>query len=190
MKIDRNLNLVIPIQTEASGKVYVHSSPISRDIFEQFYMELGKVFTQCLAEGNEHMAITAPQISYYSLKAISKSLGTWAEVEKGLVNEIIRLTNVIISTEQGWQTMPLYDAAKRSMINEDEEAEILSSVVFFTAISKASPKDLRKGFIEMAGNVRNWELLSLDCTAYRNSLPILTKEELTGVTVPVSSIAS
>jgi hypothetical protein len=189
MKIDRHLNLVIPIQTEKHGTVYAHSVPISRDVFEQFYLELGKVFNQCFDGGNEtHMALTAPQIAYPALKALAKKSGSWDEVKKGLVNEIIRLTNVMIAGDRGWETIPLDSAIKREMIDEDEEAEILSGVIFFTAISKVAPKDLRISFLQMAGSLRNWELLSLDSTAFKNSLPTLTKVESTGAMVPVSSI--
>ena len=33
MKIDRKLNIVIPVETESKGLIYVHSTPISRDVF-------------------------------------------------------------------------------------------------------------------------------------------------------------
>lgn len=192
MKIDRNLNLVIPVQSEKSGTIYAHSVPISRDIFEQFYLELGKVFSQCFDSINEsHLVLSAPQLAYPALKSLAKKAGNWDNqggVKFGLVNEIIRLTNVIISTDQGWQTIPFDSAVKREMIDEDEEAEILSSVIFFTAISKVAPKDLKNSFLAMAGSLRNWELLSLDSSAYRNSLPMLTKGESTGGMVTQSSI--
>ena len=189
MKIDRNLNLVIPIQSEKHGIVYAHSVPISRDVFEQFYLELGKVFSQCFDSISEsHLVLSAPQLAYPALKSLSKKAGTWDEVKKGLVNEIMRLTNIIVSGDRGWETIPFDSAVKRELINEDEEAEILSSGIFFTAISKVAPKDLKSSFLQMAGSLRNWELLSSDSTAYRNSLPTLTKDESTGVTVPVSSI--
>jgi hypothetical protein len=184
MKIDRNLNLVMQVQTESKGTVFIHSTSISRSVFETFYLELGKVFSQCFDSINQaHLALSAPQLAYPALKSISINAGNWegaGGVKFGLVNEIIRLTNVLVAGENGWETIPFDTAVKREVLNEDEEMEALSSLVFFTAISKVAPKDLKNSFLEMAGALRNWELTSLDSTEYMNGLPISTKKEPTG----------
>ena len=194
MKIDRNLSLVMQVQTEKNGKVHIHSTSISRSVFEQFYLELGKVFSQCFDSINQaHLALSAPQLAYPALKSIATKAGNWdgaGGVKFGLVNEIIRLTNVAISTEHGWETIPFDTAVKKEILNEDEEAEALSSLIFFTAISKVAPKDLKNSFLEMAGALRNWELTFSDCTEYMNGLPILTKKETTGKKAKGSSIVS
>ena len=185
MKIERNLNLVMQVQTVNSGMIHVHSTSIGRSVFEQFYLELGKVFSQCFDSNNkaEHLALSAPQLAYPALKSISTQAGNWdgvGGVKAGLINEIIRLTNVLIAGENGWETVPLDTAIKREMIDEDDEAEIISALVFFTAISKVAPKDLKNSFLEMAGSLRGWVLTSSDITEYQNGLPILTKKESTG----------
>ena len=192
MKIDRKLNLVMQIQTAKNGMIHVHSASIGREIFEQFYLELGKVFSQCFDSVNQaHLALSAPQLAYPALKSIAIKAGNWdgvGGVKFGLVNEIIRLTNVLIANEKGWESLPLDTAVKRELLDEDEEAEILSSLVFFTAISKVAPKDLKNSFLEMAGSLRNWVLISSDSTAYMNGLPILTKKEPTGKKAKESSL--
>ena len=184
MKIDRNLNLVMQVQTEKNGLIYIHSSSISRSVFEQFYLELGKVFSQCFDSVNQaHLALSAPQLAYPALKSIAQKAGNWdgaGGVKFGLINEIIRLTNVVFAGENGWESIPLDTAVKREILDEDEEAETLSSLVFFTAISKVAPKDLKNSFLEMAGSLRNWELTSLDATGYLGGLPTLTKKDSTG----------
>ncbi|MFZ4708224.1 MAG: hypothetical protein ACOYMH_00090 [Zwartia sp.] len=194
MKIDRNLNLVMQVQTESKGTVFIHSTSISRSVFEQFYLELGKVFSQCFDSINQaHLALSAPQLAYPALKAISKQAGNWdgaGGVQFGLVNEIIRLTNVLVSGERGWESIPFDTAVKREVLNEDEEMEALSSLVFFTAISKVAPKDLKNSFLEMAGALRNWELTSLDSMEFMSGLPILTKKESTGKKAKESSLVS
>ena len=48
MRISKNLNIVIKVDTAEKGEVFVHSSPISRDVFEKYYNELGQVFTESL----------------------------------------------------------------------------------------------------------------------------------------------
>ena len=194
MKIDRNLSLVMQVQTDKNGTVYIHSTSVSRSVFEQFYLELGKVFSQCFDSINQaHLALSAPQLAYPALKSIATKAGNWdgaGGVKFGLINEIIRLTNVIVSTEKGWETMPFDIAVKNEVLNEDEEAEAISSLVFFTAISKVAPKDLKNSFLEMAGALRSWELTFSECTEYTNGLPILTKKESTGKKVKESSIVS
>ena len=194
MKIDRNLNLVMQVQTEKSGTVHIHSASVSRAVFEQFYLEIGKVFSQCFDSINQaHLALSAPQLAYPALKSIATKAGNWdgpGGVKFGLVNEIVRLTNVLLSTESGWESMPFDTAVKREFINEDEEAEILSSLVFFTAISKVAPKDLRNSFLEMAGALRSWELTSSGSTEYMNGLPISTTEGNTGSIAMESSLIS
>jgi hypothetical protein len=182
------------VQTDENGTAYIHSTSISRSVFEQFYSELGKVFSQCFdGVSQAHLALSAPQLAYAALKFIATKAGNWdgaGGVKFGLVNEIIRLTNVIINTEKGWETIPFEVAVKKEFLNEDEEAEVLSSLVFFTAISKVAPKDLKNSFLEMAGALRNWELTSLGCMEYQNGLPILTKKENIGKKVKESSIVS
>ena len=194
MKIDRNLSLVMQVQTENNGTVHIHSTSISRSVFEQFYLELGKVFSQCFDSINQaHLALSAPQLAYPALKSIATKAGNWdgvGGVKFGLVNEIVRLTNVAVSTEHGWETIPFDTAVKKEVLNEDEEAEALSSLIFFTAISKVAPKDLKNSFLEMAGALRNWELTYSDCTEYMSGLPTLTKKESTGKKAKESSIVS
>ncbi len=183
MRISKNLNIVIKVDTAEKGEVFVHSSPISRDVFEKYYNELGQVFTESLKGVDQaHMALSAPQIAYPSLKAISKKLGTWDGVDgvkAGLINEIIRLTTVIVANNNGWDSLPFNVALKNEALDEDDEAEILSNLVFFTVISKVAPKDLRSSFLEIVGSLRDWEYLSLTPLEYINGLPILTEEKNT-----------
>lgn len=194
MKIDRNLNLVMPIQTAKNGVVHIHSVSISRAVFEQFYLELGKVFSQCFDSVNQaHLVLSAPQLAYPALKSIATKAGNWdgtGGVKFGLVNEIIRLTNILVSGEKGWESIPFDTAVKRGVLDEDDEAELLSSLVFFIAISKVAPKDLKNSFLEMAGALRNWVLSSLDATGYMNGLPTLNKKEPTGKKAKESSVIS
>jgi hypothetical protein len=192
MKINRQLNLVLPVQTENSGTVYIHSSAIGLEVFEQFYSELGKVFAQCFdGAGSAALMIGAPQLAYAALKSISKKSGTWDGadgVKFGLVNEIVRLTNIVGAGGHGWQSTPLAGSVEIGILTEEEEAEVLSSLIFFTAISKVAPKDLRVTLLEMMSQLRNWEIISLGCTEYVNSLVTLTSSENIGETRMVSSV--
>ena len=45
MHIDRKLNLVIPVERD-TGKVYVHSTPISREAFDRYFMVLATAYAE------------------------------------------------------------------------------------------------------------------------------------------------
>jgi hypothetical protein len=190
MRLNRKLNIVVPVSTDA-GTIFVHSTPISRDTFEQFYLELGKVFSQCFDSNNAaHLALTAPQLAYPALKSIAKAEGKTQDVQFGLINEIVRLSNAMVPGENGLESMPLDIAIKREILDEDAANEILSALVFFTSISRVAPKDLRDSFLEMAGSLRSWELTSLDSTMYIASLQTLRESASTGGKKKQSSVVS
>jgi hypothetical protein len=181
MRISKQLNLVVPLQTEGYGMVYIHSTPISRDTFELFYLELGRVFSQCFDSASDsHMAISAPKLAYPALKKMAINNNNWegnGGVKFGLVNEIKRLSNVIISNESGWQTITFDMAVKQDILDDEDESEALSALVFYCAISRVAPRDLKRTFLEAAGSLRGWQILSSDCTEFLSSLPMLKVTE-------------
>ena len=69
MKINRALNLVIPVELE-SGTVYIHSTPISREVFEEFYLVISKTFTRIFTEGLG--AIGGARIANLMLRDVAK----------------------------------------------------------------------------------------------------------------------
>lgn len=182
MRIDKNLNFTFPIET-LSGTMHVYSVPIGRNVFEQYYAELGAVFTKCFSSDDaKHIALTAPQLAYPALKRASIDAGTWDKpsgVKNGLIQEIVRLTSVAMVSGKGWETLPMDVALKRNLLDEDAEAEVLSNLVFTCAISKVAPKALAGTFLEMASSLRSWQFTSLDFTEYLNSLKTLTAIEPT-----------
>ena len=184
MQINRKLCLVFEAEGADGAVVHVHSAPIARMVFEQYYRELGQVFTQCFAgDDPRHVAITAPQLALPALKAAAGD--RWdapGGVKAGLINEIARNTTVAFVGEQGWDTLPLSTAITRGIIDDDGEAEILGNLTFFTAVSKVGPRPLVSTFLEMAGSLRGWTLTSSDSTAWSNSLPTLTAPETSTAT--------
>lgn len=184
MRIDRGMNLVFPVLTAKHGTVHVHSTPVSRSVFEMFYDVLGRVFTQCLGgEDPKFVALAAPQTALPALKDIAKRMGRWEGtdgVQSALLNEIIRLTNVIVPTSHsGYETVPMYVAIQKKILDEDDEAEALSAIVFFCAVSKVAPKELSGSFLEMAAALREWQFTSSGCTEFASSLVTSTVAEAT-----------
>ena len=187
-QINRKLNFTFAIEGADGGTVHVHSAPISRSAFETYYRELGKVFTSCFAgQAAEHVALTAPQLALAALKDAAGD--NWDPdgrigVKAGLVGEIKRLTTVAFPGPNGWESLPLDAAIKRGIVDDDGEAEVLSNLVFFTAISKVAPRALSSTFLELAAALRDWGFTSSNSTAWIGSLPILTPAESSTTTLP------
>ena len=50
IKIDRKLNLIVPIDDLNGKTYYVHVMPISREVFEQNFMFLGRAYSAMFEE--------------------------------------------------------------------------------------------------------------------------------------------
>jgi len=90
MKLDKALNLVIPIDQD-EGRIYVHSTPISLEVFEKYFLAISKTFAAIYSEGLNVLA--GPRVAALMLRRVSDDLG----LDTGLIDEIRRLSNVIVS---------------------------------------------------------------------------------------------
>lgn len=174
MKIDRSLKLVIPMESGA----LVHCTPVGREVFEQFFMVLGKTFTAVFAQGMG--AFAGPRVAYLMLKQVASEMGIWAEVEKGFINEVIRLTNVAIPGEKGWQTLPLHVAYEREVIDAEDRQDIEGELVFFTLVALMNKRAQVVEVMEAVGGLWGSQTTSLGFTEYRNSLTTLTAPASSG----------
>ena len=80
MKINRALNLVIPIDSE-KGQLFVHSTPISREIFEQYFLVISKTFAAIFSEG---------------LGAIAGTVAVTATYPTDLIRRLLQLSVILI----------------------------------------------------------------------------------------------
>lgn len=138
-----------------------------------------------------------PESAYLMLKEIAENTarpnggGNWWEgetgIEKGLIEELWRKTQVLVLGASGWELLP-YDMCiardakggwQSEILSEDEAAEVSGSVVFFTfsTFMRNNPV-VSRGLIAAAA-LLEWQLSSLGLTEYRTSLQTLTKEETT-----------
>lgn len=195
MRLDRRLNLIIPLDREDGTKVHIYHTPISRDIYTQYFRVLNMTGTQIYA--NDLSFFGGPESAFLMLKEISENTprpngsGSWWEgengVERGLIEELWRKTQVLVLGTKGWELLP-FDVViapdtsgnwKSDILSEDEAAEVSGSLVFFTVSSfmKNNPV-VSRGLIAAAA-LFDWQLSSLGLTEYRISLQILTREETT-----------
>ncbi len=178
MQLDRKLNLIIPV-TRDGVKSFVHSTPISRAVFETYFMEISKTFARIYKEGLD--VVAGPRIAYLLLKRVSTEMGTWdtpGGVKDGLVQEIIRLSNVLAPGASGWTMTPLHDGIQA--FTEEERATIENLLVFFTVVSLLhTPGQVRD---TLGGLLVLWDAqtTSSSCSEYINFLATLTKDESGG----------
>lgn len=190
MKINRKLHFVIPIET-GDGTVHVHAAPIGEEVFDRYFVEVGRTFSAIYEMGLGRAA--GPRIALKMLKKISEGLGTWdgaAGVEAGLVAEIHRLCNVAVLGPNGWSTIPFDEAAKRGVIEPENVREVENALVFFTVISCMHTRTALPGILSQAAELYGAQISSLNSTEFANSLPMPTTDVTIGVTVKASSIPS
>ncbi len=174
MKIDRKLNLVVPVDRH-SGKLYVHSTPISSETFETYALVLAKTFSSIYSEGLG--SIAGPRVAAIQLKRIALSIDEWEGpegVENGLLQEIIRLSNVVVPDEKGWQTLPLHDALSKDLIEGDDFSEVMNALVFFTLVSSMHRRNQIATILKGIGPLWDTQTTSLSSTEFAASLTTST----------------
>lgn len=184
MRINKSLNLVIPI-TDAEDKItaYVHSSPISSDVFDAFFLPIAKTFSSIYGQGLGMLA--GPRIADKLLKKISIEMDVWegpTGVQAGLVSEIHRLTNVLTVGKSGWETLPFGVAKSKGIIDSDDAAEVDAALIFFTVCSVMHRKSDVPGILGGAMKLWGAQIESLNSTEYINFLTKSTPAEHSGAT--------
>ena len=74
MRLDDNLNLVIPLE-RGRHEIYVHVSPLSREVFEAHWLVIGKTFATINAEGLS--IIAGPRLAGLALKNVAQNMKVW-----------------------------------------------------------------------------------------------------------------
>ena len=174
MRIDKRLNLVIPVECADGSKVFVHSTPVSSDLFELYWEPVSKAFANIYSGG--YSVVAGPRIAAKMLRKVSTEMGMWAGprgVEQGLVAEIHRLTNVLAPGKRGWEMVP-FDEAKTTRLDSDETSEIEGALCFFTVASLTHRKADLPAVLAGAADLWGAQTTLLDWTEFMNSLPTST----------------
>jgi hypothetical protein len=188
IKIDRRLNLVIPIERD-DGIAYVHATPISREVFEANYLPISKAFAAIYSQGLGLMA--GPRVAALVLKQVSIDLGMWdgpTGVEASLMNEIRRLANVLAPGPGGWQPTPFQEAIDRQMLSPDDAAEVQNALVFFIVASAMHRRTELASVLAGAAQLWGAQIESLTLMEFSASLPTSTETASSGATVTTSSV--
>lgn len=187
MRIKKNLNLVIPVDS-AEGTAYVHSTPVSIEVFEDNFMVLSKTFANMFANGLG--AIAGPRVAFLMLKSTAMDLGSWDKVNREFVQEMVRLSNVAIPTDQGYKQVPLHTAIEKQIIGDDDIRDVMGQLSFFTLVWLLNKPAQVEPIMSIVSGLWESQITSSNFTEFVNSLQTSTEVENTGETVKTSSVPS
>lgn len=182
MRLDDSMNLVIPLPRGAH-EIFVHVSPLSREVFETHWLVIGKTFAAINAEGLS--IIAGPRVAGLALKDCAKRMGVWEGpegVERTLLAEMVRLSNVVQPGAAGWETQPMAVALQAGSFSEREKAEVIGAIVFFMVLSAMHRKEVMEAMLKSMGDLWGTRTTSSNSTEFAASLQTSTATENTGVT--------
>ena len=194
MRIDKRLHLVVPIYEDNSDDspvvAYVHSVPLAEAIVDKYFMVLGQTYNAIFSQGLGFVA--GPGHAMRVLRHIAEERGAWhdkdgiAGVERGLVEEIRRLTNVAAIDKDGkWNALPLQVALDQGIISKEDKSEVENAIAFFIATCATLNRSQREGVLRAAGEIWGAQISSLDFTGWLNSLRTSTATVNSGERSPV-----
>jgi len=188
VKINRQLNLVQEVETD-KGTLYLHSMPLSVEVWRNYFLVLSKTYAQLFAQGIH--TIAGPVIARLMLERIARTDGVWEGpegVEHGLLAEMRRLSNVLAPTGNGWDLVPYEVALQRGLIDADAAEEMEGALVFFICLSSVlrGPKMMERLEIQLTMLDRLWDArnTSLDIMAFHASLQTSTPVVNSGAKMP------
>ena len=187
MRLDQRLNLVIPIERQDGATLFVHSTPISRQVFEAHYRVIGRAHAQIKADMESLRS--GPRIAALALRDAAKRFDAVEATDHGLLAEIRRLTNVVVPGASGNTVLPLETAASRGVLDEDEIAEIEGHTAFFTVISTMEKKKIAAAILGLMGDLWETQTSPLNSTEFAASLKTSTAAENTGATTETQEAA-
>lgn len=184
MKIDRKLHLVIPITDDdrenAPIVAWVHSTPISTQTFDTFWKPISKSFAAIWTSGLG--IVSGPLVADKILREISQDMEIWEGdngVQKGLMEEIYRLTNVMVIGDDGWTMLP-YKIAKRDKLSAEDALEVEAAIVFFILISATQRRNQVRSILNSAMALWGAQIESSNATEFVNFLRTSTPPAISG----------
>lgn len=201
MEIDRRCNLVLTLDRKVgeekdpeTGRMrpvmkpyaHVHHTPIDEATYESHFWVLHKAVATMYTE--RMTPAIASRIGLLTLRRVAKEIGpvAQAEVEKGLLPEIWRRTNVLMAGERGYEMLPFEEAART--MDPDDAREVRNYITFFTAASWFHWRQEKTDAFFPAMIDSGAQIVSSDCTEYLASLQTSMPAAPSGATAPLSSI--
>jgi RNA polymerase subunit RPABC4/transcription elongation factor Spt4 len=230
MRIDRRLHLVIPIyaEPEEGGDLaaYVHSTPLAEEVVDVYFDVLGRTCTAIFAQG--FGMVSGQGHAMRILRKVAIDADAWFNdpksgrvgVERGLVEEIRRLTMVAASVKEGqaacsacaslpkpdeacpqchgtgavdrfrWDSLPLQVAVDRGVLSTADRKEVENAIVFFIAAYATLARAQRRPILEAAAELWGAQLTSSHFTEWTASLRTSMPGANTGANAPAAASAA
>ncbi|MDE3023901.1 MAG: hypothetical protein KGI54_18950 [Pseudomonadota bacterium] len=201
MRINENLNLVLPVREDEDGNplVYAFHTPITREIFEASFRIIAATKASLFGKGFVFAADTGPRIAALTLKDEGRrDAESRGEVDEqghprdggahALLAEIKRLTLILAPSSHGWDMLPVDTAIHSEYMDEDEWREVESALVFFTCPYALATKTVKENLASVIASVLRGLITSSPVSEYAASLPKLTGKQ--GSTEKESSVPS
>lgn len=199
MKIDRKLNLVIPLTREDGTTLWVYSTPIRKEVFETYFLVLAKTFSALTRNGLDPRS--GPSVAALMLREVATATSRDGEInwwdgddgvggKTGLLAEIVRLSNCLVGTDTGWQTVPLQEALDKKLVADDEKSEVMNLLAFFTVSSLVAPKADRALLVNGMAAIYQLEATSSSFTEWASSLKTRIQDENTGEKAKLGTASS
>jgi hypothetical protein len=178
MKINEKLHLVMPIYDENDAiRAWVHSTPISREVFEAHFLLISKTFSAIHSEGLGDIA--GPRVAALIMRRIA-ARNKDDESMTSLTNEIRRLTNVSMKTPNGWEMIPFQEVVNNGSVSADDLAEVENALAFFIVVSAMHRKQVAAELLPGAAKLWGAQISLLDSSAYHVSLMKSIETDNTG----------
>lgn len=187
MRVNDQINLVVDVELADGSQGYVHSTPVSREVFERNYLVISKTFTRIYGEALTH--VTGPRVAYYVMRDVATEMGRWDGadgVERGFVAEMHRLTNLAYPTDAGWAWKPYADALRDKQIDLESASDLDNALIFFTLVSVMHKRPVRVGTLEAMGALWGTQITRSGLTEWIASLPTSSATAPSGATVESS----
>jgi hypothetical protein len=181
MRLNRRLNLVVPVELDR-GTTHVYSNLISREVFEQNVMLIGRTHAVMWGLGLGDPT-AGPRVAAMMLRQVGTQLGKEKETES-LLAEIRRLSNVLVPTTAGYETIPFEDALAKKVFDDDDVSEVENAIVFFTVASWMHKRTDQVPVVGEALQLWGAQLVSSTLTEYASSLRTSTEGESSGAKNP------
>jgi hypothetical protein len=182
--ITKKLQIAIPVEASSGGRIWVHSTPLSREVFEAHWEVMAATMARVFSSGLS--VVAGPGVAALALRDMAKKMNCWDGpdgVQNSLMPEIVRLSNVIAPRDggAGWAAVPLAHAARQGMISEDTAREVEDELVFFMLVSAVNRRDQSVGILESAAGLWGFRTTLLNSTEFAASLPTLIDGASSGV---------
>jgi len=191
MRIDAKLNLIVPVDQADGSRVFVHVTPVSREVFETYYLSISRAFTEIYTNGLN--VASGPKVAALVLKDVATRMGVWdtpGGVRQGLVEEIRRLSNVVFPGPGGWSSLPLMVAVAKDIISEEDAAEAEGVATFFILNCLMHKKKNLAPTLTLMSGLWETQTSSSGVMEFAGSLRTSTEDASTGATLTPSSVPS